>query len=86
MNRSEIDYLTQSLANKYFIANVILKHIGNTRRVNRCRVQQQVQTIVHKVSLVDVVCTATMMFWIVLLGGTFLLSLLGLFLLVFHID
>lgn len=84
MNRNEIDYLSQSLVNKYFIANVILKHIGNTK-VNRCNVHtgQAVQKIPL---IVDVVCASIMLFWIVLLGGTFLLSLLGLIMIIFHID
>ncbi len=85
MNRNEIDYLSQSLVNKYFIANVILKHIGNTR-VNRCTGQQQGQAV-HIVPLIfDITCSCIILFWVLLLGGTFLLSLFGLFLLVFYID
>ena len=82
MNRQEIDYLSQSLANKYFIANVIL------RNVSRGKVQQgQGVQYVHKVPLIiDVVCAAVILFWVVVLGGTLLLSLLGLFMLVFNID
>ena len=82
MNRQEIDYLSQSLANKYFIANVIL------RNVSRGRVQQgQGVQYVHKVPLiVDVVCATIIIFYIILLGGTFLLSLLGLIMLVFNIS
>lgn len=84
MNQNEIDYFSQNLVNKYFIANVILKHIGNTR-VSRYRVQTG--QAVHKVPLiVDVACAAIILFWVVLLGGTILLSLLGLFMLVFNID
>lgn len=87
MNRSEIDYLSQSLVNKYFIANVILKHIGNTR-ANRYNVQQgQGVQYVHKVPLiVDIVCAAIILSWLILLLGTFLLSLLGLIMLVFNIS
>ena len=82
MNRQEIDYLSQSLANKYFIANVIL------RNVSRGKVQQgQGVQYVHKVPLiVDIVCGAVVLFWVVVLSGTLLLSLLGLFMLVFQID
>ena len=82
MNRQEIDYLSQSLANKYFIANVIL------RNVSRGKVQQgQGVQYVHKVPLIiDVVCAAVILFWVVVLGGTLLLSLLGLFMLVFNIS
>ena len=82
MNRQEIDYLSQSLANKYFIANVIL------RNVSRGKVQQgQGVQYVHKVPLIiDVVCAAVILFWVVVLGGTLSLSLLGLFMLVFNID
>ena len=82
MNRQEIDYLSQSLANKYFIANVIL------RNVSRGKVQQgQGVQYVRKVPLiVDVVCALIITFYIILLGGTFLLSLLGLIMLVFNIS
>ena len=82
MNRQEIDYLSQSLANKYFIANVIL------RNVSRGRVQQgQGGAVCPKVPLIiDVVCAAVILFWVVVLGGTLLLSILGLIMLVFQID
>ena len=82
MNRQEIDYLSQSLANKYFIANVIL------RNVSRGKVQQgQGVQYVHKVPLIiDVVCAAVILFWVVVLGGTLLLSILGLIMLVFNIS
>ena len=87
MNQNEIDYFSQSLVNKYFIANVILKHISNTR-VSRYRVQQgQGVQYVHKVPLiVDIICAAVVLFWVVLLGGTLLLSILGLIMLVFNIS
>lgn len=86
MNRQEIDYLSQSLANKYFVANVILRHIGNTN-VNR-RVQQgRGVQYVHKVPLIiDITTSAIILFWLILLLGVLLLSLLGLIMLVFNIS
>lgn len=88
MNKNEIDYLSQSLANKYFMANMIFRIMDNAR-ATRCRNYQQGQEVqsVHKVPLiVDIVCGAVVLFWVVVLGGTLLLSLLGLIMLVFNID
>ena len=88
MNKNEIDYLSQSLANKYFMVNMIFR-IMNNARANRCRNYQQGQQVqyVHQVPLiVDIVCGAVILFWVVVLGGTLLLSLLGLIMLVFNID
>lgn len=88
MNKNEIDYLSQSLANKYFMVNMIFR-IMNNARANRCRNYQQGQQVqyVHQVPLiVDIVCGAVILFWVVVLGGTLLLSILGLIMLVFNIS
>lgn len=88
MNKNEIDYLSQSLANKYFMVNMMFR-IMNNARANRCRNYQQGQQVqyVHQVPLiVDIVCGAVILFWVVVLGGTLLLSILGLIMLVFQID
>ena len=87
MNKNEIDYLSQSLANKYFMANMIFRIMDNAR-ANRGRVQQgQEVQYVHQVPLiVDIVCGAVVLFWVAVLGGTLLLSILGLIMLVFQID
>ena len=87
MNRQEIDYLSQSLANKYFIANVILRHICNTN-VSRGRVQQgQGVQYVHKVPLIiDVVSAAIIVMYVALLIFVMLLSVLGLIMIVFNIS
>lgn len=88
MNKNEIDYLSQSLANKYFMVNMIFR-IMNNARANRCRNYQQGQEVqcVHQVPLiVDIVCGAVVLFWAVVLVGTLSLSILGLIMLVFQID
>ena len=88
MNKNEIDYLSQSLANKYFMANMIFRIMDNAR-ATRYRNYQQGQEVqyVHQVpSIVDIVCGAVVLFWVVVLGGTLLLSILGLIMLVFNIS
>ena len=88
MNKNEIDYLSQSLANKYFMVNMMFR-IMNNARANRCRNYQQgqqVQCVHHVPLIVDIVCGAVILFWVVVLGGTLLLSLLGLIMLVFNIS
>ena len=69
--------------------NQMIFRIMDNARANRGRNYQQGQEVqsVHKVPLiVDIVCGAVVLFWVVVLGGTFLLSLLGLFMLVFNIS
>ena len=65
--------------------NQMIFRIMDNAKARRCRVQQgqQVQCV-HQVPLiVDVVCAAVILFWVVVLGGTLLLSILGLIMLVF---
>ncbi len=81
------DKQVQDLIRGQFMNAMILRIIDGAR-ANRGRVQQgQGVQYVHKVPLiVDVVCALIITFCIILLGGTMLLSLLGLFMLVFNID
>ena len=81
------DRQVQELIRGQFMNQMIFRIMDNAR-VNRCRVQQgqQVQ-YVHQVPLiVDIVCSAVVLFWVMVLGGTLLLSILGLIMLVFNID
>lgn len=81
------DKQVQDLIRGQFMNQMIFRIMDNAK-ARRCRVQQgqQVQ-YVHQVPLiVDIVCGAVILFWIVVLGGTLLLSLLGLIMLVFNID
>lgn len=81
------DKQVQDLIRGQFMNQMIFRIMDNAR-ANRGRVQQgQGVQYVHKVPLiVDIVCGAVILFWVVVLGGTFLLSLLGLFMLVFNIS
>lgn len=81
------DKQVQDLIRGQFMNQMIFRIMDNAR-ANRGRVQQgqQVQCV-HQVPLiVDIVCALIITFYIILLGGTMLLSLLGLFMLVFNID
>jgi len=81
------DRQVQDLIRGQFMNQMIFRIMDNARE-NRCRVQQgqQVQ-YVHQVPLiVDIVCSAVVLFWVMVLGGTLLLSILGLIMLVFNID
>ena len=81
------DRQVQDLIRGHFL-NLMILRMDNAR-ATRCRNYQQGQEVqsVHQVPLiVDIVCSAVVLFWVVVLGGTLLLSLLGLFMLVFQID
>ena len=81
------DKQVQDLIRGQFMNQMIFRIMDNAK-ARRCRVQQgqEVQSV-HKVPLiVDVVCGAVVLFWVVVLGGTLLLSILGLIMLVFQID
>ena len=81
------DRQVQDLIRGHFL-NLMILRMDNAR-ATRCRNYQQGQEVqsVHKVPLiVDIVCGAVVLFWVVVLGGTLLLSLLGLIMLVFNID
>ena len=82
------DKQVQDLIRGQFLNQMIFRIMDNAR-ATRCRNYQQGQEVqsVHKVPLiVDIVCGAVVLFWVVVLGGTLLLSLLGLIMLVFNID
>ena len=82
------DKQVQDLIRGQFMNQMIFRIMDNAR-ATRCRNYQQGQEVqsVHKVPLIiDVVCALIITFYIILLGGTMLLSLLGLFMLVFNID
>ena len=77
------DKQVQDLIRGQFM-NAIILHMW----ANRGRVQQgQGVQYVHKVPLIiDITTSAIILFWLILLLGTFLLSLLGLIMLVFNIS
>ena len=82
------DRQVQDLIRGQFM-NAMIFRIMDNAKARRCRVYQQgqeVQYIQRMPLIVDIVCAAIMLFWIILLGVTFLLSLLGLVLLVFNIS
>lgn len=82
------DKQVQDLIRGQFLNQMIFRIMDNAR-ATRCRNCQQGQEVqyVHQVPfIVDIVCGAVVLFWVVVLGGTLLLSLLGLFMLVFNID
>ena len=81
------DRQVQDLIRGHFL-NLMILRMDNAR-ATRCRNYQQGQEVqyVHQVPLiVDIVCGAVVLFWVVVLGGTLLLSILGLIMLVFQID
>ena len=81
------DKQVQDLIRGQFVNQMIFRIMDNAR-ANRGKVQQgQGMQYVHKVPLiVDIVCGAVILFWAVLLGGTLLLSLIGLVMSAFNID
>ena len=81
------DKQVQDLIRGQFVNQMIFRIMDNAR-ANRGKVQQsQGVQYVHKVPLiVDIVCGAVILFWAVLLGGTLLLSLIGLVMSAFNID
>ena len=82
------DRQVQDLIRGHFL-NLMILRIMNNARATRCRNYQQGQEVqyVHQVPLiVDIVCGAVVLFWVVVLGGTLLLSILGLIMLVFNIS
>lgn len=78
------DKQVQDLIRGQFMNQMIFRIMDNAK-ARRGRVQQGQD--VQKVPLiVDVVGICFILFWTVLLGGTLLLSLVGLFMLIFNID
>ena len=82
------DRQVQDLIRGLFLNQMVFRIIDNAR-ATRYRNYQQGQEVqyVHQVPLiVDIVCGAVVLFWVVVLGGTLLLSILGLIMLVFNIS
>ena len=82
------DRQVQDLIRGLFLNQMVFRIIDNAR-ATRYRNYQQGQQVqcVHQVPLiVDIVCGAVILFWVVVLGGTLLLSILGLIMLVFNIS
>ena len=82
------DRQVQDLIRGQFM-NAMIFRIMDNAKAHRYRAYQQGQEVqcVHQVPLiVDVVCAAVILFWVVVLGGTLLLSILGLIMLVFNIS
>mgnify|MGYP007101831493 CR=1 FL=1 len=82
------DRQVQDLIRGQFM-NAMIFRIMDNAKAHRYRAYQQGQEVqyVHQVPLiVDIVCGAVVLFWVVVLGGTLLLSILGLIMLVFNID
>ena len=81
------DKQVQDLIRGQFMNQMIFRIMDNAK-AHRGRVQQgQEVQYVHQVPLiVDIVCGAVILFWVVVLGGTLLLSILGLIMLVFNIS
>jgi hypothetical protein len=81
------DKQVQDLIRGQFM-NAVLLNMWTYARANRCRVQQgQEVQYVHKVPLIiDITTSAIILFWLILLGGTMILSILGLIMIVFQID
>ncbi len=78
MNKNEIDYLSQSLANKYFRANMIFRIMDNAKA-------SRIQGHSVKTPLIfDIIGGAVFLFWVIILGGTLLLCLGGLILAIFE--
>ena len=78
------DKQVQDLIRGLFMNQMIFRIMDNAK-VRRCRIQQGQQ--VQKMPLIlDIIGGAVILFWAVLLGGTLLLSLIGLVMSAFNID
>ena len=78
------DKQVQDLIRGLFMNQMIFRIMDNAK-VRRCRIQQGQQ--VQKMPLIlDIIGCAVLLFWAVLLGGTLLLSLIGLVMSAFNID
>ena len=77
MNDKQVQDLIRGL-----FMNAMIFRIMDNAKVRRCRIQQ-----VQKMPLIfDIISGAVILFWSVLLGGTLLLSLIGLVMSAFNID
>lgn len=78
------DKQVQDLIRGQFMNQMIFRIMDNAK-ARRCRVQQG-QEVQKMPIIIDIIGVCFLLFWIILLGGTMLLSLMGLFMLVFNID
>ena len=79
------DRQVQDLIRGQFM-NAMIFRIMDNAKAHRYRAYQQGQEVQRMPLIADVVCAAVILFWAVVLGGTLLLSILGLIMLVFQID
>lgn len=78
------DKQVQDLIRGQFMNQMIFRIMDNART---SRGQLQDGQEVQRMPLIfDIIGGVVLLFWLVLLGGTMLLSLLGLIMIVFHID
>ena len=78
------DKQVQDLIRGQFM-NAMIFRIMDNAKVRRGRIQQNQE--VQKMPLMfDIIGVAVILFWVVLLGGTLLLSLIGLVMSAFNID
>lgn len=78
------DKQVQDLIRGQFMNQMIFRIMDNAKA--RRGMIQQGQPVQKMPLIVDIVCSAVILFWVVLLGGTLLLSILGLIMLVFNIS
>lgn len=80
MNDKQVQDLVRGL-----FMNAMIFRIMDNAKVRRGRIQQNQE--VQKMPLMfDIIGGAVILFWVVLLGGTLLLSLIGLVMSAFNID
>ena len=80
MNDKQVQDLIRGL-----FMNAMIFRIMDNAKVRRGRIQQNQE--VQKMPLMfDIIGGAVILFWVVLLGGTLLLSLIGLVMSAFNID
>lgn len=79
------DRQVQDLIRGMFVNQMVFRIMDNAK-AHRYRAYQQGQEVQRMPLIADVVCAAVILFWAVVLGGTLLLSILGLIMLVFQID
>ncbi len=78
------DKQVQDLIRGMFVNQMVFR-IMDSAKVHRGRGQQG-QEVQRMPVIIDIISICFLLFWIILLGGTMLLSLMGLFMLVFNID
>lgn len=79
------DKQVQDLIRGQFMNQMIFRIMDNAK-AHRYRAYQQGQEVQRMPVIIDIIGVCFLLYWIILLGGTMLLSLMGLFMLVFNID